>query len=156
MKRLPLLAIVLGIAGLIPFVACAMGILIYPNQVPVPRLVQALIGYSAVILSFLGAVHWGLALAARPLDVPLPDGVLGRRLALGVLPALVGWAAILIPMVASPVVSLVVLLVGFILTAATEARAAKVGLLPPGYMALRWLLTAVVVLCLVASILVRL
>ncbi|MGI4745721.1 MAG: DUF3429 domain-containing protein [Janthinobacterium lividum] len=156
MRRLPLLAIVLGIAGLIPFVACAVGILIYPNQVPVPRLVQALIGYSAVILSFLGAVHWGLALAARPLDGPAPAGVLSRRLTLGVLPALVGWAAILIPMVASPVVSLVVLLLGFVLTAVAEARAARAGLLPPGYMALRWLLTAVVVVCLVASILVRL
>lgn len=156
MKRLPLFAIILGIAGLIPFVACAMGILIYPNQVPVPRLVQALIGYSAVILSFLGAVHWGLALAARPLDAPVPAGILGRRLALGVLPALVGWAAILIPMVASPVISLVVLLLGFILTAVAEARAARAGLLPPGYMALRRLLTAVVVLCLAASILVRL
>jgi len=156
MKRLPLLAVVLGLGGLIPFVAIAAGILLFPADVPVPRLVQAVIAYGAVILSFLGAVHWGLALADDRLAVPDHARTLRLRLALGVLPALVGWAALLIPMVASPLLALVVLLIGFVLTVLVEARATRDGLMPPGYMRLRWLLTAVVMLCLLAILLTRL
>lgn len=156
MKRLPLLAVALGLGGLIPFVAIAAGILLFPSDVPVPRLVQAVIAYGAVILSFLGAVHWGLALADDRLAVPGHARTLRLRLALGVLPALVGWAALLIPMVASPLLALVVLLIGFVLTALAEARATRDGLMPPGYMRLRWLLTAVVMLCLLAILLARL
>jgi hypothetical protein len=156
MKRLPLLAVALGLGGLIPFVAIAAGILLFPSDVPVPRLVQAVIAYGAVILSFLGAVHWGLALADDRLAVPGHARTLRLRLALGVLPALVGWAALLIPMVASPLLALVVLLIGFVLTVLAEARATRDGLMPPGYMRLRWLLTAVVMLCLLAILLARL
>ena len=156
MRRLPLLAIALGVGGLIPFLACAVGILLFSGQVPAPRLVLAMIDYGAVILAFLGAVHWGLALAGDPLGTPIAAGAVTRRLTLSVLPALIGWAALLIPLVASPVLALAVLLLGFLLTTLVEARAARVGLMPPGYMALRWLLTAVVMLCLAAAILARL
>ena len=156
MTRLPLLAIVLGLGGLIPFVACAVGILVFPADVPVPRLVQALISYGAVILSFLGAVHWGLALAGGPGGTATALRAYRSRLILGVLPALVGWAALLIPLVAAPLASLLLLLLGFGLTALAEMRAAQQALMPPGYMGLRWLLTAVVMLCLLAVLLARL
>ncbi len=156
MTRLPLLAIVLGLGGLIPFVACAAGILVFPADVPAPRLVQALIGYGAVILSFLGAVHWGFALAGDAPGGPVALRAYRSRLVLGVLPALVGWVALLIPLVASPLASLLLLLLGFALTALAEARAAGQGLMPVGYMGLRWLLTAVVMLCLLAVLLARL
>lgn len=153
MRRLPLLAILLGAGGLIPFIGCALAILVFPAEVPVPRLVAALIGYGAVILAFLGAVQWGLALA----PAPAPNGPVERaRLALGVLPALVGWAALLVLLVAPPWVALLLLLVGFVVTVLVEARAARAGLMPRGYMGLRWMLTGVVAVCLVAVLLARL
>ena len=52
---------------------------------------QALRSYGATIASFLGAIHWGLAmLDARPRRGMLPY-------AWGVLPSLVAWAALLAP-----------------------------------------------------------
>ncbi len=44
-------------------------------------------GYSATILAFVGALHWGLAAAA-------PTKFARAQYALGVLPALAGWAAL--------------------------------------------------------------
>lgn len=56
-----------------------------------PRQAQAvfaLLAYGATILSFLGAIHWGLALR-DPADPPV------AMLAWGVMPSLVAWAALL-------------------------------------------------------------
>ena len=51
---------------------------------------RALVAYGAVILSFLGAVHWGLLLRQ-------PGAAAQARLAIGVLPSLAGWVALLLP-----------------------------------------------------------
>ena len=64
-RSLPPFAVVLGVAGLIPFVACAIGALALRGD-DAERVTLALIGYGAVILAFLGGVHWGFAL-------PTPD-----------------------------------------------------------------------------------
>ena len=156
MKRLPILAVVLGLLGLLPFLGCTVGIILFPSQVPVPNLVQAMIAYGAVILAFLGGVHWGFALDPRPLvTVPGQAKIDNRRLALGVLPSLVGWAALLVPLVASPLIALVLLILGFVATTLVEARARQLGAMPGGYMGLRWLLSGVVLLCLVVVLLAR-
>jgi hypothetical protein len=52
---------------------------------------RALVAYAAVILSFLGAVHWGVVLAA-----PTTTPQLARSFLMwGVVPALLGWLALL-------------------------------------------------------------
>ena len=156
MKRLPILAVVLGVLGLLPFLGCTIGIIIFPRDVPVPNLVQAIIAYGAVILAFLGGVHWGFALEPAPGIVgPGQAAVDRRRLALGVLPSLVGWAALLVPLVASSLIAIVLLLLGYVGTTLVEAQAQRAGLMPVGYMALRWVLSAVVVLCLLVVLLAR-
>lgn len=48
----------------------------------------AALGYGAVILSFLGGVIWGLAIAA--------DAHLSRWLTLSVIPSLIGWLAVMV------------------------------------------------------------
>ncbi len=156
MKRLPVLAILLGVGGLVPFLGMTVGILFFPAAVPVPRLVPALIDYGAVILSFLGAVHWGLALAGDPLGVPAQPRALRLRLGLGVLPALVGWAALLVLLVGRPLPALLLLAAGFALVSVAEVRARRHGLMPPGYLSMRHLLSAVVLLCLLAVLVARL
>jgi len=53
----------LGYAGLIPFVVFSIGC-----WIPLPYVTNApyiLITYGAVILSFMGAVHWGVAMAHK-------------------------------------------------------------------------------------------
>lgn len=155
MKPLPLVAILLGLGGLLPFVAGTLAILFHPSDVPVPRLVAGVVDYGAVILSFLGAVHWGLALADDAVLVPGRGRISTARLALGVLPALAGWAALLVLLTERPRLSLLLLLVGFVLVTAVETRAGRAGLMPRGYLPLRWLLSAVVVLCLAAILVAR-
>jgi hypothetical protein len=155
MKSPNLPAILLGVGGLIPFLACTVAILFYPSEMPIPNLIAALTGYGAVILSFVGAVHWGLALAGDPFGVPARPAMQARRLVLGILPALVGWAALLLGIVGRPKLALLLLLLGFIATTIVETRAGRAGLMPRAYLGLRWLLSAVVILSLAAVLLAR-
>ena len=53
---------------------------------------RLLIGYAAVILSFLGGLHWGRVAASGPHDQSA-----GRWLIWSVIPSLIGWAALFLP-----------------------------------------------------------
>ena len=115
-------------------------------------------GYGAVVLAFLGGVHWGFVLH----PAALPDGMSeaerrdAARLGLGVLPSLIGWAALLTPLLGVPEIGLIVLIVGFIATIAAESRLRRTAQIPAGYMAMRWGLSLVVLLVLVAVLALRL
>lgn len=187
-EPIPPLAVLLGLAGLIPFLACGLGSVVGNGAVPAGRALLALIDYAAIILGFLGAVHWGLALARPtqslpPASIPpaspataspaptspgptfipalsptsrSPAAADRLRLAGGVLPALLAWAALLVSVAAEPAIALALLIAGFAATTAVEARATAAGLVPPGYMRLRWGLTLVVVVTLSLVLLLRL
>ena len=119
----------LGYAGLLPFAAGAVLALLGPptwRELAQP----ALAAYGAVILSFLGAVHWGLALRAFPGEALAA----WPRLGLGVLPALVGWVALLLPLR----FGLALLAAAVVLVAVVETVAARRGLVPDAYLGLRW------------------
>ncbi len=139
MPRLPPLAVLLGFAGLIPFVLLCLGS-VSVNVARAQAAALLLVGYGAVVLSFLGAVHWGFALA-------LERGPAERaRLVLGVIPALIGWAALAVVVtMRSPSTGLGVLIAGYIATAILETRASRRELVPAGYMLMRWVLTIIVV-----------
>ncbi len=144
-RRLPTLALLLGIAGLIPF----LGFGVLSATPDGDRAALALAAYGAVILAFLGGVHWGFAL-------PDPSGRGERaRLGLGVLPSLVGWVALLLVIAVNVGAGLAVLLLGFVATTAVEARGAAAGLVPRGYMALRYGLSATVVTVLAIVLVLR-
>ncbi len=82
----PAAALWMGYLGLLPFAAGAAG-----AWLGLPGSAQALAAYGAVILCFVGAMHWGVA-ALRPGD----PGSRGAFLA-SVVPALVAWGALLLP-----------------------------------------------------------
>jgi len=124
MRDLPLPARIFGLAGLLPFLALAVGSWAYPS------LGAPLAAYGATILAFLGAVHWGLALG----DGRAP----WWRYGLGVLPALVAWVALLAPL--RP--GMLLLAAGIAATLAIERLAARHGLVPVPYLALRLVLSA--------------
>src|SRR3954454_14856116 len=121
-RTLPTIAMLLGIAGLIPFFVCGLAALagVPPNS---ERALLAFNGYGAVILGFLGGVHWGFGL--DPTGSP-PSDVQRARFGLGVLPALIGWVALLITFLGFELTAVLVLAVGFIVTTITEGRAARV------------------------------
>lgn len=149
MRNLPVSAILLGAAGLVPFVGCALGALSLQGEWARMSLL-GLSAYGAVVLSFLGAVHWGFGLMATD----APARVQRARFGLGVVPALVGWAALLVTFVGLPKTGLLVLAAGFAATTVVEGRAARAGLMPPGYMGLRWVLSVGVTVCLMSVCLV--
>jgi hypothetical protein len=128
-SSLPSGASALGYGGLVPFVAAVLGIALLEGE-PRAFAARALLAYGAVILSFLGAVHWGLLLARPASDAP-------RRLLAGVLPALAGWVALLLPQR----YGLALLVVSFGAFWLYEHRMLGARLLPVPYLGLRRNLT---------------
>lgn len=138
----PRLAVVLTWLGLVPFVLCAAGAVILPAVWGL-KAMDLLRGYGMVVLAFTGAVHWGAALFRH---VPFPQGFHARLLlAWGVAPALIGWAALALPMWAG----LWVLAGGFVAALAADRLAVGRGLLPSWYWRLRLPVTCCVVAVLV-------
>jgi hypothetical protein len=157
------LVLLLGLLGLIPFLVCAY--LACAWRYPADgRAVIALISYGAVILSFLGGVHWGFALGEPPAalaafapEASERDPAHRPRIALGVLPSLIGWLALLIADLApAPAVALCVLIAGFLAANIGEQSAYRRGWMPGRYLWLRWILTVVVVALLVTTVVLRL
>lgn len=149
-RALPPLAVVLGVLGIIPFALLGIGAV---GASPDSSLMatRALVGYGGVILAFLGGVHWGFTLGEQD-----DSRAVRSRLGLGVVPSLVGWGAIVCGIVARPVLSLAILIVGFVGTVVIESRAQKRDLMPGGYMALRWFISIVVVALLTTVLVLRL
>jgi len=141
---MPVPAVWLGLLGLIPFVAIAVAIVLVDGLVK-SELLFAQVAYGAVILSFLGGVHWGLAITNQQ----LLSGKNGwRNLGLSVIPALIGWLA-LIPQSRT---GLMMLVSGFILMLWIDFRASAKGTVPPWYPTLRWRLTLVVLISLISML----
>ena len=93
-------ALRLGYAGLIPFVLGALLVWLVREDAH-PYVALALAGYGAVIVSFLGGIHWGLAF--RHAEPPQ------RLLVWGVVPSLLAWVAVMMPPSAGLVVLAVML-----------------------------------------------
>ncbi|MDB5373053.1 MAG: hypothetical protein JWP04_1695 [Belnapia sp.] len=132
----------LGAAGLLPFLLTALAAWTGPEDWRGIALF-ALATYGMVILSFLGGVHWGFALRAPEAEARYA----APRLGLGVLPSLIGWAALMLP----PVPGLGMLALAILGTAGIETLAARRGLVPPEYLRLRWPLSLGAALCLLAG-----
>jgi hypothetical protein len=81
----------LGLAGLIPFVGLA-ALSWVPEIMSVSFSGRGLASYAAVILSFLGAIYWGLAMSGTP-----SDSTTDRIWLWGVLPSVLAWLAQLLP-----------------------------------------------------------
>jgi hypothetical protein len=76
-----------GLAGLIPFLAPPVATLLWPEFRW--QFNEALLWWSAIILSFLGGARWGAAVQA---EAPSP-GLIG----LAMLPSIAGWLILLAP-----------------------------------------------------------
>jgi len=126
----------LGGLGAVPFVGLSGAI---PFLIGAPRLlvVHALVTYGSTILSFLGGVHWGLAIKSQN---SLDNGKLGTKLTLSVVPSLLGWAALLV----AERTGLFVLALSIAAMLWVDIRATKMGQAPAWYPRLRIPLTCAV------------
>jgi len=137
-------ATLLGNFGLLPFFALAMAAWL-PLTPVLARLAElAFIAYAAVILSFLGAVHWGFAFANPQLVKPQSRRALGW----GVMPSLLGWLALLLAMTGLPIwLVCVVLLIDFALCRAMDGVLLRMYINAPAwYLPLRTRLTVLVMI----------
>ena len=99
------IALQLGYAGLLPFALGAVLVwLVWPEAHPYTTL--ALSAYAAVIVSFLGGIHWGIAFRE---SAPPPS-----LFVWGVLPSLVAWVAVMMPASAGLVIHGVMLVVCYL------------------------------------------
>ena len=135
---LPQLARLLGYAGLVPFIVFSAGA--WTTSPVMQNAHFILLTYAAIILSFMGAVHWGIAMAGNAATAK-------PQLGLSVLPALLGWLALLIPML----YGYVLMAACFIALLMADRLAGRKGLLPDWYLPMRVILTTIVVLCLLAA-----
>ncbi len=143
LRAIPASALVLGLAGVIPFVWGAATVLSEPLSARGiawfgPRFVgpYVQIFYGAVILSFMSGVLWGFATKAK-------EGQ-ARGYALSVIPAL--WVFFTTGGGAEGAATN--LMIGFVGLLALDYLFWRWSLAPPWWMALRILLTTLVVLCL--------
>jgi hypothetical protein len=137
---MPLLAILLSVLGLLPFIGCGL-LALGPDPLMAARMMSALIAWGAVALAFAGGVHWGFELQRQQENVPMQRA----RLGLGVLPLLVGWIALLLPLVAAAWMSLIVLIAAYLGTVAVEHRASAHAMVTARYLWLRWGFTVIAV-----------
>jgi predicted neutral ceramidase superfamily lipid hydrolase len=127
--REPLL---LGLAGLIPFAALSVVLVFAPAAAPADAM-RGLVIYAAVILSFMGGVHWGLALQQAP----------SASFSESVVPSLIAWAAAAF---FEPKPALSVMAAGFLALLAYDLAVVRAGGAPGWYRPLRVGLTTTVVL----------
>ena len=130
---MPVLAILLSILGLVPFIVCGLAAL-GPNPVTAERMLTTLIDYAALVLAFSAGIHWGFELQSTQ-----QNKAVGRaRLGIAAAALTVGWIASVLPIVTAAWLSLVVLIAAYIGAVLVEQEAAKRGLMPPHYLWLRW------------------
>lgn len=89
----------LGYAGLIPFLGLAVFTGIYSGTETASYLAKINLIYALCIISFLGAVHWGIAIAVSQSEQPIylagldPAEFETRSFIWGVTPSLLAWLA---------------------------------------------------------------
>ena len=124
----------LGLAGLIPFVALAL-MAHMADPVHSRSAAAVLAAYGATIVSFLGAIHWGLGMRD-------PQGPQAPGLVWGVVPSLLGWAALVL----QPAHGLLVLALTLVACVLVDHKKyPDHGL--RDWLPLRWVLTVVATTC---------
>jgi hypothetical protein len=127
----------LGYGGLIPFLAFA--VLIGADRERSPLWQASLRAYAAVILSFVGALHWGFAMLLKTLT----PSERAATFIWSVTPALAAFAALVMRSVAGDAL----LITLFVAQYWRDRRLATSGALPAWYLPLRLQLTTVAILC---------
>ncbi|GJN86384.1 mitochondrial inner membrane protein 1 [Purpureocillium lilacinum] len=170
LTRVPKESHVLGLAGTIPYLATSLSTVFLAwdltKQVPTGnRLYDALfiphdtahyllsvieplqLGYGAVIISFLGAIHWGLEYAEKE---PLRDRT-RFRYGMGVAASIVAWPTLFLPFETA----LTTQFMAFVALYFADSRAASRGWAPQWYGMYRFLLTVMVGLAILVSLVGR-
>ncbi|KAF2488475.1 hypothetical protein BU16DRAFT_553903 [Lophium mytilinum] len=164
LSDVPPQAFYIGLAGVLPYLATSLStvfcaweitnttehgagfLLSHESAEALIHVLEPLqVGYGAVIISFLGAIHWGLEFAGY-------GGYQGyRRYAIGVVAPAVAWPTILMPVE----YALITQFLAFTTLYYVDTRAAYRGWTPPWYNTYRFVLTFIVGASIVVSLIGR-
>ncbi len=143
-------ATILSYAGTIPFVVCA-AILLFGTALGFGSLrqfaSQAITSYAAVIVSFLGGIQWGVAVATHEQQPQTAKSLF----LLSVVPSLLAWATLFLPNGSSRVI-VAIFLIGFVWVIDALLHLQQV--LPTWFFHLRSIVSAVAMTSLIAALLV--
>jgi hypothetical protein len=139
---MPRTAFWLGAGGLLPFVVLTSALYALPDHTR-PQLLFWLSAYAAVVLSYVGALHWGIAMV----HTQMREQERTLSMAWSVVPALAGWVSLLLP----PRTGLLLMAATFAVHFAADFQLAQRFSLPGWYLRLRGGLTTVAVLCLLLA-----
>ena len=141
-SRIPRSALLLGLAGLMPFLVCAASQWLALPRLPPELGLRLGLAYGAIILSFLGGIRWGTAIG--------PYGARRQALefSMSVLGPIAGWVALFLP----AVLGLSFLVAGFLMQGLWDVTSVEAGTLPQWFGRLRMILTCGAVLSLLAML----
>jgi hypothetical protein len=130
--NVPKPAMFFGFAGVLPCLAASVMSVVYADTPELLAFIEPVqVGFGACILSWLGAVHWGLEMGKY-------NGSTGyARYAYGVIPPLLAWPTLFFP----TDVALLSQSFGYVLLLYTDVKAAGRGWTPKWYPFLRYWLT---------------
>lgn len=142
MRALPKIIWWLGYGGLLPFFILTVALLLGAS---LPFLEHARLGwwlatYAATVLSFIGAMHWIVALGMQN---SLNERELAELLLFSVVPTMVAWFALLLPINITLFV-----LAGLVIVAYVADSVLLFRKLEPGYRTMRLRLSVIVTLLL--------
>ncbi|MEO0542939.1 MAG: DUF3429 domain-containing protein [Pseudomonadota bacterium] len=129
----------LGLTGYIPFGALALGMFVGGAHAQTAQML--LIGYAAVILSFLGGIRWGVGLVAEDSKQQ------SVTLALSIIPSLWAWVAAFI----GGNIAFLMFAIGFIAMGWWDNKLVVDGGAPAWFGSLRLILTGLVTLTMLAA-----
>lgn len=134
----PPTAIALGMGGLIPFLGLTLFVWFGPPAYR-PAALAALLAYGASILSFLGAIYWGLGIRNASQANP-------GFWVWGVVPSLIAWVALLL----TPPAGLALIAAGLVTCLIVDSQLYP-RLQVAAWLPLRRLLTSVATVCCLAT-----
>lgn len=170
LSKIPKESHILGLAGTIPYFATSLSTVylawdlakelptgsalldaLFINHDQARYLLNILeplqLGYGAVIISFLGAIHWGLEYAEKASDLARTR----FRYGMGVAASIVAWPTLLLPIE----YGLTTQFMAFVALYFADSRAATRGWTPKWYGQYRFMLTAIVGLSIFVSLVGR-
>jgi hypothetical protein len=101
------------------------------------------LSYGAIILSFLGGLHWAFAMTLPELSTQQKK----LRFTWSVIPSLIAWSSFAL----SPMYATLILVIGFISHLTQDFYVKKLANLPAWYLTIRLQLTTVACLCLIIN-----
>jgi uncharacterized protein DUF3429 len=136
-------ATILAYSGLVPFFALFIVVWLTPGLIdigPGTQIIYWGMMYGAILLSFMGGIHWGIALMQTRENRDLTSIL--ERFSGSLLPAIIGWIAIIPSYLLGPVIipsfwRFALMLFAFIYLLIADQRSVRNGLLPKWYGRLR-------------------